>query len=186
MSSVAQTLKKEDFVNQIYKVSVDTSFPYYQLSNEAYRLNRNALDLSRHLIPDSILKEIIYNYSLDTLQQFWDIEELVKAKGVDKDSIGIITGSTTRIYSLNSWSKKRKLKEERKQIQQQNEQREKMTLYDKRVYFFSRPVFDKAKRYAIITMSYGCGLTCGYGCSYIFKIVDNKWKMVSTAQCWVS
>jgi hypothetical protein len=185
-SSHAQTLDKESFVNQIYKTLVDTSFPYYQLSNDAFKLTKNDIDLSTHLFPDLNLNEIIKNYSVDTLQQFWDTKRLTKAKEVDKDSIGILTGTTLRIYSLNSWSKRRKRKEEQKQIRQQNEQREKMPLYDKRVYFFSRPVFDNKKEYAIISMSYGCGLTCGHGCTYIFRRINEQWTLVFTPSCWSS
>ena len=180
-----QSIDKETFINQVYQKLVDTSFPYYLLAEHAYKLNSNNLIFIRK-IPDSIKIEMEQNYLRDTLSHFWKYEQLEKAKRVEKDSIGIITGSTLRIYSLNSWSKRRKKREEKKQLDAQYENRERMPIYDKRVYFFSNPVFDNKQQFAIIHMSYGCGLTCGYGCTYLFELIEAKWTLILTGTCIAS
>ena len=181
-TSNAQTWDKENFVNQVYLKLVDTSYPYYLLSEQAYKLNRSDL-IFKNNIPDSVKSEIEQNYLLDTTKYNWNYDKLSKAKKVNQDSIGIISGSTLRIFSLNSWSKRKRKKEEAKQLEFRSKQREKMKPYDKRVYFFSNPVFDKNKRFAIIKMSYGCGFTCGYGCTYLFELIDNKWTLILTGTC---
>ena len=183
LQSSAQTVDNESFVNEIYTSFVDSTFPHYKLSGEAFKISGNALDALWHRVPDSSAKEMLKNYYADTIDKTWDQKKLVIAELVNKDSIGIITGAAITTYSLNSWSKKRKERERQKQLTQLYLKREKMPEYNKRVYFFSRPVFDNKKEYAVIHLGYSCGFTCGTGCDYIFKLTNGKWKLIGMGQC---
>jgi hypothetical protein len=55
-----------------------------------------------------------------------------------------------------------------------------------RYYKFSRPLFDKEKKYALITMGYNCGILCAYRCTYVYKYQDRQWLLLKKIDCWVS
>jgi len=184
-AAFTQSVDKEIFINQVYQKLVDSSYPYYLLSEKAYKINYSELSFGIKL-PDSIIRQMEQNYLLDTTEQVWNYLHLDKAKKIEADSIGVITGSTLRIYSMNSWSKRRKKREEIKQLDASSKIREKMPIYDKKVYFFSNPVFDNTKTFAIIQMGYSCGFNCSYHCTYRFELIDNKWTLVSTGTCVAS
>ena len=184
-AAFTQRVDKEIFINQVYKKLVDSSYPYYLLSEKAYKINYIELSFGIKL-PDSINRQMEQNYFLDTTEQVWNYLHLDKAKKIDNDSISTITGSTLRIYSMNSWSKRRKKREEKKQLDARSKIREKMPIYDKKVYFFSNPVFDNNKTFAIIQMGYSCGFNCSYHCTYRFELIDNKWTLVSRGTCIAS
>ena len=47
-------------------------------------------------------------------------------------------------------------------------------------YNLSRPIFDKKRRYAFITIAYICGNLCGEGLSAILENINGKWVVIST------
>lgn len=54
----------------------------------------------------------------------------------------------------------------------------------KKVYYFSRPIFDDNYNYAIITMSYYCGHLCGYNCTFLLKKTNKIWSKIAETGCW--
>lgn len=53
-------------------------------------------------------------------------------------------------------------------------------------YNFSRPIFDKSGKYALMSMSYYCGELCGYGCTYLFKYREGRWGKIAETNCFVN
>jgi hypothetical protein len=190
--SISQNSYKENFLNAIYKVAVDTTFPYYILSEEADPFNKyredDIIKNLHHILPDSVIRQLFTNSSIDTLFETWDCNKLSKVQCVPEDSIEQIVGPSLLKFTApsvyeNPTSKSHKAK---KQLRHEAEQWEKTPLYKKSVYHFSRPVFDNKKEYAMISMSYECGMLCGFGCKYFFKLIDAKWTLITTMQCWIS
>ena len=176
---IAQHGDKESFVNEVYKLVIKSNIPYFKLSKEAHPIHNdifNEFSGLKGVLPDTITSQILNNNSFDTIKQFWDCQKLTQADCVEEDSIGIITGTDIRTNSLQS----------QKQLHRYYRHRSKMPWYDKTVYFFSKPIYDDRKEYAVISMSYTCGRLCGYGCMYVFKKNNNDWTLIAKLNCWIS
>lgn len=54
-------------------------------------------------------------------------------------------------------------------------------------YYYSIPLFSKAKKYVIIKREYYCGSLCAHGGYFIYKRLDgNSWELVKTVNGWIS
>jgi hypothetical protein len=195
-NSFAQTTDtKEQFFNSVYKIFVDSSFSTFYLSNELSRLyidkynqEQVRIDFGK-FIPDSLLKQIIWKSSRDTITQKWQCNNLTeKARCISSDSISKITGESTTytIIIKEKWTERKKEKEKEKQINKQQKERVIKPMKDRILYFFSRPIFSDDQRFVIIAIGYGCGSLCGHGCTYLFEKVNGKWKKIAETSCWVS
>jgi hypothetical protein len=184
--------RKELFINEIYKYFVDTNFTKYYLSFNCSKLHLDKGSIEQQvldfdgMIPKDNLQQIINNSSTDPILQKWDCHFLIKAQCVDSDTACKITRCSL-VYTVQSnWSKRRKQKEIQKQIEKRVDQIARIPLEDKSIYYFGRPIFDNTGDFAIIDMAYGCGNLCGHGCTFLFKRIDSKWKLVAKSNCRTS
>jgi hypothetical protein len=186
--SFGQQFDKETFVNEVFKVVIDTTFPYYKLSKQAQCLYKNApqdLTALRKILPDTIIIQVLKNGSLDTTEQFWDCDKLIRSRCTEYDSMGFQTNADLlKVLSLVTIKRNETKKE--KKLPQHAGQAVQKPIYDQRLYSFSRPIFDNKKEYAVISMSYVCGMMCGHGCTYIFKKAYNIWTLIARVGCWIS
>src|SRR5690606_14391372 len=55
------------------------------------------------------------------------------------------------------------------------------------VSYINMPIFNKQKNIAVIEIGYNCGLLCGAGATYIYKLnKKNKWVLYKTLDSWIS
>jgi hypothetical protein len=137
-------------------------------------------------ISKSILQQIINKAHIDTLSENWNCAELSKSKCVDKDTVGLITNTTITFRVDSKWNARTKEKEKERQIQEQKKAWAKKPQQEKRVYYFSKPIFDNNNEYAIVSVGYVCGNLCGHGCTLLFKKINGKWTKLAETSCWIS
>lgn len=55
------------------------------------------------------------------------------------------------------------------------------------ISYVNMPIFNRQKNIAIIEIGYNCGLLCGAGATYIYKLDENKkWILYKTLDSWIS
>gem|GEM_PF-1673510 len=55
------------------------------------------------------------------------------------------------------------------------------------ISYVNMPIFNKQKNIAVIEIGYNCGLLCGAGATYIYKLNENKkWILYKTIDNWIS
>jgi hypothetical protein len=180
---------KENFLNSVFKVFVDTSFTKYHLFSDANGLSIGKYDklvlikdLSEFISIETI-NELISKSGTDTLKLTWDCKSLDLANCVE-NSKGILFDNF--VVQTKRRSKRKQEKEMDKQIVQQNDGFQNKPRQERIMYSFSRPIFDNKNEYAIISMWESCGNTCGQGCIYLFKKNNGVWQSVTTTNCKLS
>lgn len=178
---------KEQFLNSIFKVFVDSSFTQYHLISEArpikiYNLDRSMSELTQ-FINEEKLNELLSNSKADSLEQTWDCNSLKLANCVSNTD-DILLNLTAEVKG--KWSKKKKDKEVKKQVAVQKGEYLKKKSQDRVVFSFSRPIFDENMEYALIVLHSSCGFTCGYQCLYLFQNINGAWAIVTKTDCYLS
>lgn len=51
-------------------------------------------------------------------------------------------------------------------------------------YELSRPIFSKDGNTAVICVNFQCGVYCGNGGAYVFRLQDGEWKAVKNCYSW--
>ncbi len=183
---------KEDFINSIKIPLVDSSYPFYYMSNisksikiEPYDFKHDKFAIERNII-DSVLDELRYNSINDTLNDFWICNIIRHSKCLDKDSARKVVNFQYYVTLKRKWNEKKKNRKIGRQVRKQKLAYDKQPEYTKRVYYFSKPVFTDDGTFAVIKISYNCGSLCGYGCTYLFQKVNEDWKLIAQTNCWVS
>jgi len=58
---------------------------------------------------------------------------------------------------------------------------------EKCITYIDMPIFNREKNIAVVRMGYNCGMLCGSGGTYIYKLDKNKkWKLYLTLDAWIS
>ena len=199
LKSFCQTETKEDFVNEVYKSEVNKSYRYYYLSKYASKIywhhERSGLfdtialhdtvrnpDKSELLesiialehpemskIPGSVLEELYHKANTDTIEEYWDFTSLKKARIAGDIQHRIIKENNRKRSQLQTFTWNLSHPKERKNI-----------------FIFSKPIFNKSKEYAIISLESYCGNLCAHRCIYMFRKISGKWNEVIHFECWVS
>ncbi len=187
LNSYSQIITKENFVNEMYHTIVDSSFRYYYLHANApaiyWHYEKNELmaklavydsaknpakselleslalyDSTIKQISGSILEELYDKANADTITEHWDYTQLNKARKISLDI-----------------KNKMKLRDKHLLLEE-----------EKNIFFFSKPIFNKSKEYAIISMERYCGNICAYRCIYLLRKITGKWKDVAHFECSIS
>ena len=162
--------EKENIINEIYQIFVDSTFDEYLLWDKCLPLSKiSSIDFNKAGFPDSIKNQILKKASIDTIIQKWNCEKLLKAKCVYDSTIsGILPGQ--RSYYHTNAERKKAIKENKRILELNPEER--------RIYYFSRPIVDHTNKYAIIEMSFA--YASGYYDDYVVSLfllekINGKW-----------
>ena len=187
-TSYGQAEKKEDFVNEVFRQSVNKSYRYYYLDSNASAIkwhyekselmgnialcdsikNPDKSELWESMairdsvirqIPGSVLEELYDKANADTVNEKWDFSLLNTARIVRPEIL----------YNIRMPA-----------------HRHRRTKEEKNIFFFSKPIFCKSNEYAIISMENYCGNVCAYRCIYLFIKTTGKWKDIAHFECWIS
>jgi hypothetical protein len=178
---------KEQFLNSIYKVFVDTTFTKYYLYSDAYRLPIGKYDKSgiikdfSEIISIETINELLNKSDTDTLRMTWDCKSLDIATCAE-NSNGILLGNYV-VHTERKWSKKKQKRETERQVIEQKEKHNKKPRQERVIYSFSRPIYDSKNEYALISMRMTCGNLCGHGCIYLFKKTNGIWQFATKTNC---
>lgn len=183
-----QTETKEDFLNKIF--STVYSKPKYCLfyrtvsvkSIDTFELHTMKEELKEKLQPN-LLSELYTNAKIGSVDTLWDFSKLFNAKTFNNDSANLFSLFESVTIVKNGWSESKILRQEKKQSKRRDK---KIAEIGGGLYYFSCPVFDNLRQYAIISMSYYCGNTCGSHCFYLFQKINGKWEKITSTNCWVS
>lgn len=182
MNCFGQAETKEDFVNEVYRDIIDSSkMAYYLIENaknvisDKNEVNQLRDELSAH-IPASATDEIMRKMRKNKKKEKWNFHQLVNARPYNKDSSRILNIFNGIVFLDPDTAKER--------IEEENSLEERK-LYGG-LFSFSVPVFNNNLEYAVMLVSYHCGMLCGFGCIYLYKRENNKWKLLDKMVTWVS
>lgn len=198
----AQDSGMENFINDVCRSVVNSDLDYFNYSDESIELESENDDISEFVAelkkryPD-FQEDILY--ASDTIKIYWSHYDIIKGRplnaeqsknyrrmwGISRYKVSYHTAKET-LDSLNSlkpdavyipvkegWSKEKINRKEERAIRNK---REALSYYS-----FSRPVFSKDFKYAVIQYR---GI--GRGCKYIFKFNGRKWKLLTEFDSWIS
>jgi hypothetical protein len=176
------TQSKEEFVNQVSGLVVDSSFTKFYLSEFARPCRFRRFDYGqlnqyglKETVPLEILNELSRRVYEDKADLYWVSGKLSRAICLDDEQAQNIL-NPTRIFRydarLSETERKKAIKKTRKQW-------DKKPLEDKLVYYFSRPEFTDDHQYAVINLDFRCDdHECGQFLTYIFRKEQDHWKTV--------
>jgi hypothetical protein len=124
----------------------------------------------------TILFQIIKNTkSIDTLN--WTDTELDKFILIQSREQGVQLKYVIRKFNLTN---KKKLRYYRKQVNEYNS----IEASDRNIFYFSRPVFDDSKQFAIVQWDNGHGWLDGGGGIKLYKLTGAAWKELGIVARW--
>ena len=189
LHATAQT--KEEFLNVVAPLFVDSSEHYFYIDENANRIEWSSMNLKAvrkelsPLIKDSVIKQLYYNSLTDTIPEKWDCSLIGRARCVNPDTFSFDLGFF--ILDIDpKWSEKKQKEERRKQLKEKEKAYAAKPKGEGHVYCFSRPVFDNTKQYAIMRVTFRHGIQGGYGFSRIYLLKKNKekWEILSMFASW--
>lgn len=178
---------KEQFLNSVHKVIVDTSYTKYFLYSDAYKLQFEGNDKSTitkalsDFIPIETINEFLNLAESDTSKLTWNCDFIDLANCVKNNNAILLDNFVVQTNS--KWSKKKQKVETDKQVAKLKEGHQNKAKQEKEIYSFSRPIFDNKNEFAIIGMWVSRGNTNGHGCLYLFKRMKGAWQSVTTINC---
>lgn len=180
----------EDFFNGIKIPLVDSSFTKFYLRENVRRVyldNLREIYFScKKKIDTTTINEFIIKSEKDTLPLKWNCNKINKSYCVNDSTATKISIFNYFVSTKRKWSKRKVERQIKKQTISQQKERNKIPEEEKRVYTFSRPIFNKDKTLALFTISYNCGNLCGYKCSYFFKKIGSIWVELISFNCLIS
>lgn len=186
---MGQLETKEDFVNQIFP-TVYAEHKFYYLFDRAVNINFNDTDELHSLrnglkekIQSNTIAELYKNAKRINTDTIWNFSKLSVAKPFNNDSIKITSLFNYIVIVKKEWSESRIARQERKQLKRQKSEIKRV---GGALFYFSYPVFDDFRQYALISLSNHCGSLCGSGCLYLFKKIAGKWEKIGETHCWIS
>jgi hypothetical protein len=189
LNCFGQIETKEDFINQIFP-TVYAAHKFYYLFDKAMSISfkdTNELYLLRNVLNEKIdsntINELYKNAKRDNTDTFWNFSKLSIARPFNNDSIKITTLFKHIVIVKREWNESRIARQERKQLKRQES---KIKKAGGSLFYFSSPVFDDLRQYALISLSHYCGSLCGGGCLYLFKKINGKWEKIGETHCWIS
>jgi hypothetical protein len=184
---------KEDFVNEVYRILVDSSCKYFYLCDTAYCLGESTLsdrpftfqrskNRLKEFIPDSIISQFILNISHDTISETWDCSKMKFVRCFHKD-VGV-----RKFDTLYRSLKKQVFEQERERIHDKIVQ---LPSEEKSLFWVSNPVYDNAKLYCYIVVAKdvtelrqdNTAMEKGKICSYLFKKLQGLWIIDCAVKC---
>lgn len=169
---------KEEFLNKITPSVIDTSIDNYFLFSQTETLDYNRKldpDIKRELLKvlsEATATDILNNLHSDTVPMLWNQNLLLNASLVNAGKADTLSGNIVFNYTGLNKRQQKKLNKD-------------LNAKRSRVYYFSRPIFDRTKQFALIQMRYACGTACGNGCLYIFKSDHGRWIKLYQMNCWI-
>lgn len=162
---------REDFINAICSIVVDSGFTHYYLSETAYPSSFKKFDYDdwykyglKQDIPFEVLTELSKQIWEDSSRYIWQQSNLHRA-------ICVGMNQQKEILSAQEINKSRHLKNK--------------NAFRTFVFFFSKPAFTMDHQYAVIDMGFRCdNHQCGMGATFLFKQENNRWILAGKKQIW--
>ena len=167
----SRPVSNEEFVSDVSRLVVDSSFSHYYLSVNAAPCSFKKFDYDewykyalKEDVPIYILNELAKKSYLDAAPRNWQPEKLLNAFCIDDEKANAILAGPAKRQVKNTGG---------------------IFNEDKVVFYFSRPVFTDDYQYAIVDMSFRCdSRQCGMGATFLFRQIDGKWKMAGRKLAW--
>ncbi len=180
---------KEEFINQVLPLLVDSSFTCYYLGLDAAGCGFIKYDFDEwdkygldETVPIITLNELAEKCYRDSLPSTWRQDSLTKADCIDADAAWKINHPMPSLHAgkPGGWSPKRKVflqfwREWGKQPPQEHI-----------VFYFSKPEFTDDGQYAVMNVTDDCGSECARGYTYLFRRKATGWKRIGRMLNWVS
>ncbi len=124
----------------------------------------------------TIISQLIQN------SQFTDTTEWMEEELPNFLLVNFRTENVSTRYAINKFSltDKKQTRLCRKQIRRFNFIQD----YDRDIFYFSRPVFDNSKSFAIIKWDNGHSGLSGGGGIILYQFVDSKWATIGELESW--
>lgn len=185
LTSIASDSLIVKLINSIYLTQVDSSFSYYNLHYKGQRLQLHLDELNEirsKLKGDSF--SLFFEYAViesvaDSVDLDWRSYHLVKAK---QFSHGYEIFAPPELIVINTKLTKAK---QRREFQRQDSIINNWPKENYSYFCFSKPLFSKDKKLAIIRLSNHKGYTfpMGKSCLYLFKLVNDEWVKIDEWSC---
>ncbi|MEP7279797.1 MAG: hypothetical protein ABI813_14200 [Bacteroidota bacterium] len=164
-------VSNEDFVNAVAGRVVDSSFSHYFLYALASPCSFKKFDYDewykyglKEDIPIYVLNELAKNAFRDSAPLSWQPDHLSRAVCISEQKAAevLVAVQNRHIKHTNSKSAENSI-----------------------VFYFSRPVFTNDYQYAAIDMGFRCDdRQCGMGATFLFRCIDDKWKLAGKKLVW--
>jgi hypothetical protein len=179
---------REEFINQVSAILVDSSFSTYYLSVDAapcsfvkYNYDEWIKYALQEDVPIYILNELAGKAYEDRLPCRWRQDSLTKARCIIEEQIGprLDPAFDLRSDTVSTSRKKQKA------IRRRYTAWYRLPAEERTVFYFSRPAFTNDGQYAILDMSYRCdNRQCGEGSTCLFRRADSGWKLIGKRVRW--
>jgi len=182
------TGSKENFVNEISSLVIDSSFSGYYLLEEANPCNFKRFDYDEWVkyglqqsVPFLELNELSYNASLDTTRDLWIARNLSRAICISPRQAQVLLDPAREIKEDSTLSASQK----KKRIRKIMEDWVKKPLEQRVVYYISKPAYTNDHHFAVVNVVYRCDdRGCGLGATYLFSQGDGGWTIAGKLVSW--
>jgi hypothetical protein len=179
---------REEFVNQVFHVFVDSSFSAYYLSADAapcsfvkYNYDEWIKYALQEDVPIYLLNELAGKAYDDRRPGRWRQDSLAKARCIDEEQIGPRLDPAFGLRSDTSMGDRKRQRAIRRRYAAWN----RLPAEQRTVFYFSRPAFTDDGQYAVLDMSYRCdNRQCGEGSTCLFRRMDSGWKLIGKRVRW--
>ena len=171
-----------------YKVLLDTAIKFTgQLFVSSMPITKISLD-KNDIRNNDYLKEVWKNADSTTLFEIIENSKNMDTTSWSDDELGdfILVQNREQVVELSyaihkfNLTDKKKLRYYRKQINDFNS----ASPFDKNIYYYSRPVFDSSKKFAIVEWDNGHGGLGGGGGIELYKMTGNTWSDLGLIATW--
>jgi hypothetical protein len=164
-------VSREDFVNAVSKLVVDSNFSHYYLATNAAPCSFKKFDYDEWYkyalnedVPVYILNELAKRSFLNNAPLNWNQDKLLNAFCIDEGKAKLILIQPVKKHVKND---------------------DKKYGANSVVYYFSRPAFTDDYQYAIIDMGFRCDdHQCGMGATFLFRQINGIWKLAGRKLAW--
>jgi hypothetical protein len=179
---------KEEFINAIFHTVVDSSFPKYYLSGQAYPCSFVKYDYDEWMqyalletVPIELLNGLAKNSYYDRKPACWEQEKLTGARCISEEK------ADTLLNPAMGFTKGPLSRQNKKALNRRWELWFRLAPEERTVFHFSRPEFTNDGLYAILDMDERCDARqCGIGATCLFRNTGAGWKLVGKKINWGS
>ena len=170
---------REDFVNEVFHLVVDSSFSKYYLVQRAdtcrfvkYDYDEWTKYYLKEPVSLAVMNELAQKVYLSHIKYDWRQDQLQKAVCITArrgDSLFTINNPALKGYQkgrkvLRAWQE--------------------LPAEERTLFSFSLPSFTDDGQYAVIDLNFICGIACGTGFTCLFRRTSGGWKLIGKYANW--
>ena len=170
-------------INSIYLEKVDSAFKYYYLldTSKNPEFDKYSIIEVQKILKEKAnhipLNEFLKSIETDTSIYVWTNKCLLKARCVSQKNLPY-KYHRRYVHVNKKWS----LQKQKKKLEQQNANYEKIPREERTWYFFSKPIFSDNKQFVLISLGGRYGRLLGE-CLYIFESINGNWIQIYKFEC---